>query len=184
MVRPHLKHYQVVGRESPSDKNSNPTVFKFEVFAPNFVVAKSRFWKIMREKNKIKSTHGDVLSCKVVRDRKIAARNYSVDLVYYSQRCGFTQMTKEFRDVSKSGAVSQAYHDLASRHRARYHNVEVLGVKSIANHQCRRLSIIQFHKDKLSFPLLHRNVKAARKDRAIFVKNASGINGSVHFQAF
>ena len=169
-MRPHLKHYQVVGRETPSEKNANPTVYKFEVFAPNFVVAKSRFWKLMSEKNKVKSTHGDVLSCKVVRDRKIAARNYAVDIAYYSQRCGFTHMVKEFRDVSKAGAVSQAYHDLASRHRARYHNVEVLGVKSIPNHEVQTASVSQFSKPKLSFPLLHRKTKASRKDRAIFVK--------------
>ncbi len=170
MVRPHLKHYQVIGREQPSEKNPSPTAYKYEVFAPNFVVAKSRFWKIMNDKNKIKSTNGDTLSVKVVKDSKIAARNYAVDIVYYSQRCGFTHMSKEFRDVSKAGAVSQAYHDLASRHRARYLNVEVLGVKSIPNHECRRLNIIQFHKAKLSFPLLHRGIKSARKDRAIFVK--------------
>ena len=173
MVRPHLKHYQVVGREQPSEKNANPTVYKYEVFAPNFVVAKSRFWKIMNEKNKIKSTHGDVLSCKVVKGRKLAARNYSVDLVYYSQKCGYTHMTKEFRDVSKSGAVSQAYNDLASKHRARYPNIEVLGVKSIPNHETRRLFIQQFHSPKLSFPLVQQRSKAPRKDRAIFVRKNS-----------
>jgi large subunit ribosomal protein L18Ae len=173
MVRPFLKHYCVVGRESPSEKNPNPTAYKFEVFAPNFVVAKSRFWKLMSEKNKIKSTHGDVLSCKVVRDRKIAARNYSVEISYYSQRCGFTTMTKEFRDVSKAGAVSKAYHDLASRHRARYHNIEVLGVKNIPDHEVRRNSIKQFHGGDVSFPLLQRTKKASRKNRAIFVKKGA-----------
>ncbi|KPA84603.1 putative 60S ribosomal protein L18a [Leptomonas pyrrhocoris] len=170
MVKPHLHHYQVVGRESPSEKTPEPTVYKFEVFAPNFVVAKSRFWRMMKIKNKVKATHGDVLSCKVVKDAKLAARNYVVDIAYYSQRCGYTRMVKEFRDVSKSGAVSQAYHDLASRHRARYHNIEVLEVKSIPDHEVKHLNISQYHVPNLSFPLLQRRVKAARKDRAIFVK--------------
>ncbi|KAG8340749.1 putative Ribosomal proteins 50S L18Ae 60S L20 60S L18A [Trypanosoma vivax] len=170
MVKPHLRHYCVVGRETPSEKNPEPTVYKYEVFAPNFVVAKSRFWRMMREKNKVKSTHGDVLSCKVVRDKKLAARNYSVDIAYYSQRCGYTHMVKEFRDVCKAGAVCQAYHDLASRHRARYHNIDVLGVKSIPNHEVRRANVAQFHDSKLSFPLLQRRVKGPRKDRVIFVK--------------
>ena len=170
MVRPFLKQYQVIGRAQPTEKESDPVVYKYTVYAPNFVVAKSRFWKIMKEKNKIKQTHGDFISCKVCRDKKIAARNYAVDICYYSQRCGYTQMSKEFRDVSKAGAVSQAYHDLASRHRARYPNIEVLGVKSIPNHECKRPYVIQFHKNKLSFPLLHRNAKVSRRDRAIFVK--------------
>ncbi|SCU73079.1 Ribosomal L18ae/LX protein domain containing protein, putative [Trypanosoma equiperdum] len=82
-------------------------------------------------------------------------------------------MVKEFRDVCKAGAVSQAYNDLASRHRARYHNIEVLGVKSIPNHEVRRLNVAQFHPHNLSFPLLQRRVKAPRKDRVIFVKKNS-----------
>ena len=167
-MRPHLKHYQVVGRATPTAEEPNPTVYKFEVFAPNFVVAKSRFWTLMRDKNKVKPTKGDVLSCKVVKDRKIAARNYSVDCVYYSQKCGYTQMTKEFRDVSRAGAVSQAYNDLASKHRARYHNVDVLGVKSIPDSECRRAYTIQFQNAKLAFPLIRRRVQPNRKDRVIF----------------
>ena len=173
MVRPHLKHYQIVGREQPSEKVANPTAFKLEVFAPNYVVAKSRFWKLMNDKNKVKSTHGDILSCKVVKDKKIAARNYSINLVYYSQLCGYTYMTKEFRDVSKAGAVSQAYNDLASRHRARYHNIEILAVKSISNENCRRAFVTQFHKEGLSFPILQKKEKVARKERAIFVKKGT-----------
>ena len=173
MVRPHLKHYCVVGREQPSEKNQNPTAYKFEVFAPNFVVAKSRFWKLMSEKNKIKATHGDILQCRVVRDSKINARNYSINLVYYSQRCGYTYMTKEFRDISKAGAVSQAYNDLASRHRARYHNIEILSVKSIGSEHVRRAFVQQFNKSNLAFPILHRRAKVARKERAIFVKKGT-----------
>ena len=103
-----------------------------------------------------------------VKDRKIAARNYSVDIAYYSQACGYTQMTKEFRDVSRAGAVSQAYNDLASKHRARYQSIDVLGVKSIEGSTCRRPFVAQFNDPKLKFPLFHRRVQPNRKDRAIF----------------
>ncbi|CAD2214627.1 large subunit ribosomal protein L18Ae [Angomonas deanei] len=171
MVKPHLRHYEVVGRESPSEKNPEPTVYKFEVFAPNYVVAKSRFWRMMRIKNKVKSTHGDVLACRRIRDSKLAARNYAVDIAYYSQRCGYTHMLKLFRDVSKSGAVSQAYNDLASRHRARYHNVELLSVKSVSNKDAPKLA--QFHKENISFPLLQRINKASRKERVVIKKKNS-----------
>ena len=171
-MRPFVKHYSVVGRETPSTATPNPTVYKYEVFAQNTVVAKSRFWRLMREKNKVKSTGGDVLSCTQVRDRKIAARNYSIDLCYYSQKVGFTTMTKEFRDVSKTGAVSQALNDLASRHRARFHNIEIMSVKSIANADCKRPFIQQFHDQKLSFPHMKQR-KSCQKKRAIFVQKNS-----------
>merc|ERR1712093_85697 len=96
-----------------------------------------------------------ILSCKVVKDKKIAARNYSVNVAYYSQACGYTQMTKQFRDVSRAGAVCQAYNDLASKHRARYANIDVVGVK-------------RFDNNKLAFPLFHRRLQPNRADRAIF----------------
>ena len=172
-MRPHLKHYQVVGRATPSEKEQKPTVYKFEVFAPNFVVAKSKFWKLMRDKYKVKATSGDILSCRVVRDKTIAARNYSVNMVYYSQKCGYTQLTKQFRDVSKAGAVSKAYNDLASRHRAKYVNVEVLSVKSVENKDVIRPFVAQFTKPRVAFPLLNRRVQPSRKERSIFVSKAS-----------
>ena len=170
MVKPYLKHFQVIGRETPNDKQPNPTVYKFEVFAPNFVVAKSRFWRCMRDHHGIKSTKGDVLSVKIVKDKKLAARNYAVDLVYYSQRCGYTHMVKEFRDVCKAGAVCAAYSDLASKHRARADTIEILGVKSVPNSAVRKQYNRQFHSTKLSFPALQRRKKSVRKERAIFVK--------------
>ena len=167
-MRPHLKHYCVVGRATPSESEANPTVYKFEVFAPNFVVAKSKFWTLMRDKNKVKATKGDILSCKVVKDKKIAARNYSVNVAYYSQACGYTQMTKQFRDVSRAGAVCQAYNDLASKHRARYANIDVVGVKSVDYNSVVRPFVQQFDNNKLAFPLFHRRVQPNRADRAIF----------------
>jgi len=79
-------------------------------------------------------------------------------------------MMKEFRGVSKSGAVCQAYSDLASRHRARSDTIEVLGVKSIPNSECKRAFVKQFHSTKLSFPAVQRRTKGPpRKDRAIIV---------------
>ena len=173
MVRPFLKHFQVVGRETPTPKNPCPTVYKYEVFAPNFVVAQSRFWKLMRERNKVKQVNGDILSCTTVKDKKIKARTYNVDMVYYSQRCGYTHMSKEYRDVSKAGAVSQAYNDLASRHRARYHNIDIAAVKSIAAKDVKRVAIRQYLNKNLSFPLMRKGAaagKTVRKNRAIFVK--------------
>jgi len=104
-----------------------------------------------------------------VRDKKIAARNYAVSLVYYSQKCGYTAMVKEFRDVSKAGAVSRAHHEMAAKHRARFANIEVLGVKSVPDYETKSAFVKQFHDPKLAFPLLQKRAKSVqRKDRVIF----------------
>ncbi len=39
-----LKHYQVVGRKTPTEADPTPGLFRMHLFAPNTVVAKSRFW--------------------------------------------------------------------------------------------------------------------------------------------
>ena len=39
-----LQEYQVVGRHLPTEQDPSPKIFRMRFFAPNEVVAKSRFW--------------------------------------------------------------------------------------------------------------------------------------------
>jgi len=39
-----MRQYQVAGRRAPKDKLDHPTIFRMNVFAPNGIVARSRFW--------------------------------------------------------------------------------------------------------------------------------------------
>ena len=43
-----LQEYQVVGRHLPTDSDPNPKIYRMRIFAPNEVVAKSRFWYFLR----------------------------------------------------------------------------------------------------------------------------------------
>ena len=43
-----VRQYLVVGREHPSEKDPNPTLFRIRVFAPNPVLAKTKFWYFMK----------------------------------------------------------------------------------------------------------------------------------------
>ena len=40
--------YQVVGRHLPTDNEPVPKIYRMRIFAPNEVVAKSRFWYFLR----------------------------------------------------------------------------------------------------------------------------------------
>ena len=40
--------YQVVGRHLPTEQDPNPKIYRMRIFAPNEVVAKSRFWYFLR----------------------------------------------------------------------------------------------------------------------------------------
>jgi Ribosomal proteins 50S-L18Ae/60S-L20/60S-L18A len=43
-----LHEYQVVGRHLPTDADPTPKIYRMRIFAPNEVVAKSRFWYFLR----------------------------------------------------------------------------------------------------------------------------------------
>lgn len=43
-----LIEYQIVGRHLPTDSEPTPKIFRMRIFAPNEVVAKSRFWYFLR----------------------------------------------------------------------------------------------------------------------------------------
>jgi large subunit ribosomal protein L18Ae len=44
MTKTILKEYHVVGRKVPTTADPSPQIFRMRIFAPNEVIAKSRFW--------------------------------------------------------------------------------------------------------------------------------------------
>ena len=57
-----LQEYQVIGRHLPSDTNPAPKLYRMRIFAPNDVVAKSRFWYFLSKLRKVKKTNGEIVS--------------------------------------------------------------------------------------------------------------------------
>lgn len=43
-----LVEYQIVGRHLPTESDPTPKIYRMRIFAPNEVVAKSRFWYFLR----------------------------------------------------------------------------------------------------------------------------------------
>lgn len=58
--------YQVIGRYLPSETNPTPKLYRMRVFAPNDIVAKSRFWYFLGRLRKIKKANGEIVSLNVV----------------------------------------------------------------------------------------------------------------------
>jgi len=56
--------------------------------------------------------------------RPLKVKNFGIWLRYDS-RSGTHNMYKEFRELSRVGAVEALYQDLAARHRARFRSVHV-----------------------------------------------------------
>jgi len=56
-----MRLYQVVGRKAPTKTDENPPAYRMKLFAPNVVMAKSRFWYFMHQMRKMKKTTGEIL---------------------------------------------------------------------------------------------------------------------------
>ena len=63
-----LQEYQVIGRHLPSEANPAPKLYRMRIFAPNDVVAKSRFWYFLGKLRKIKKANGEIISLNQVRE--------------------------------------------------------------------------------------------------------------------
>ena len=57
-----LTEYQVIGRYLPSEANPTPKLYRMRTFAPNDVVAKSRFWYFLMKLKKVKKANGEIVS--------------------------------------------------------------------------------------------------------------------------
>jgi hypothetical protein len=61
-----LRQYEIIGRHYPTKKVHQPKVFKMRLFAPNAVVARSRFNYYLTRLNKVKKSHCQVLKVEQV----------------------------------------------------------------------------------------------------------------------
>jgi large subunit ribosomal protein L18Ae len=61
-----LIEYQVIGRHLPTEANPTPKLYRMRIFAPNTVVAKSRFWYFLTKLKKVKKANGEIISLNVV----------------------------------------------------------------------------------------------------------------------
>jgi large subunit ribosomal protein L18Ae len=62
-----LHEYQVIGRRLPTEKEPVPRLFRMRLFAPNEIVAKSRYWYFLKKVSKVKKTSGEIVAVNEVR---------------------------------------------------------------------------------------------------------------------
>ncbi|XP_011845447.1 PREDICTED: 60S ribosomal protein L18a isoform X1 [Mandrillus leucophaeus] len=160
-----LREYKVVGRCLPTPKCHTPPLYRMRIFAPNHVVAKSRFWYFVSQLKKMKKSSGEIVYCGQVFEKSpLRVKNFGIWLRYDS-RSGTHNMYREYRDLTTAGAVTQCYRDMGARHRARAHSIQIMKVEEIAASKCRRPAVKQFHDSKIKFPLPHRVLRRQHKPR-------------------
>ncbi|EPS27971.1 hypothetical protein PDE_02916 [Penicillium oxalicum 114-2] len=159
-----LNEYQVIGRHLPTEANPTPKLYRMRIFAPNTVVAKSRFWYFMASLRKLKKANGEIVSLNTITEKRpLKVKNFGIWLRYNS-RSGTHNMYKEFREMSRTEAVEALYQDMAARHRARFGSIHILKVVEVTdNDSIRRPYIKQLLTKDLKFPLPHRSANPGKK---------------------
>merc|ERR1712198_134719 len=155
-ARGTLKEYKIVGRRLPTDKERVPPLYQMRIFAPDRIVAKSRYWYFVGMLKKMKKGTGEIVSVQQVNEKKpLCIKNIGIWLRYVS-RSGQHNMYREYRDLTTCGAVTQCYRDMGARHRARASSIQIMRVERLLASKTRRPNIKQFHDSKIRFPLTHR----------------------------
>merc|ERR1719362_764857 len=108
------------------------------IFAPDMIVAKSRFWYFLRQLRKFKKTTGEIVSVEEIKERKpMQIKNFGIWLRY----------------DSRSGT-----HNM---YRARAHAIQIIRCEAVAANKTRRPLVQQMHDSKIKFPLPCRVQKQA-----------------------
>merc|ERR1711916_103004 len=68
-----LFQYEIIGRKLPSAQDPKPKLYKMTIFAPNEVVAKSRFWYFLPQLKKMKKTTGQIVNIQNIRTDVVAS---------------------------------------------------------------------------------------------------------------
>ncbi|KAG4304978.1 hypothetical protein PORY_001653 [Pneumocystis oryctolagi] len=173
-IRPRLTEYQIIGRRYPNEKEPTPKLYRMRIFAPNTVVAKSRFWYFLKKLRKIKKTTGEIVSLNAIHERRPSKiKNFGIWLRFDS-RSGTHNMYKEYREASRTAAVEALYRDMASRHRSRFRSIHILRVVELEKvSDIKRPYIRQFINSKIKFPLPHRYPKSFIKKKLFMAKRPS-----------
>ncbi|CDR47151.1 CYFA0S29e00936g1_1 [Cyberlindnera fabianii] len=160
-----LNEYQVIGRRLPTESVPEPKLYRMRVFAPNVVVAKSRYWYFLQKLHKVKRASGEIVSVNIISEaHPTKVKNFGL-WIRYDSRSGTHNLYKEFRDVTRVGAVETMYQDLAARHRARFRSIHILKVVELEKtDDVKRQYVKQFLSKDLKFPLPHR----VQKTKAIY----------------
>jgi len=70
-----FQEYQIIGRHLPSEAKPDPKIYRMRIFAPNEVVAKSRFWYFLGKLRKIKKANGEIVSVNQVGGKQCGGGN-------------------------------------------------------------------------------------------------------------
>ena len=127
-----MNQYTVLGRKRPDEHNPNPEVYKMTIFAPNEVVAESRFWYHINELQKVKKAHGQTIAVQQVKEDETTVKNFGINL-RYRDAIGHHNMYREVRETSAARAMQQIFSEMAGQYHIRYQDIQIIKFAVVDN---------------------------------------------------
>lgn len=162
MTTPQTKEYRVHGSALPTTENPAPQVFVATIYTKNHVFAKTKFFKILEKKHKIKASRGMIINCEeVVESLAGDLQNFGVTFVYRSKR-GIHNSYKECRALNRCGAVDYVLREVSGRHGLKRADVNIISVQALALDELKRSKTMEFASEDVEFPVFRRMVNTKR----------------------
>jgi hypothetical protein len=106
--------YQVIGRHLPTEDEPTPKLYRMRIFAPNEVVAKSRFWYYLRKLKKVKKANGEIVAVTKVSFECCSSRRFTnetsyilpISLLHVRMSAFFLTIRSQRRSLSKSRTLA------------------------------------------------------------------------------
>jgi large subunit ribosomal protein L18Ae len=161
-----LKNFEVVARPLPTAAVPNPAAIRVQVFAPDEVIAKSKFWTVARRIARLKKSHGEVLAVQqVIEPEPTRVKNYGIWLTFRSTRATHN-IYKEYRDTTTEGAVLQLYQEMAGTHNVKSDAISIIRIAEIASDDVVHPTIKQFTHDGIKYPITKQLIRPAHPSQA------------------
>ena len=145
--------FKIQGSKKPSTQDPNPQLFVANIFAPNSVVAESKFWRIMNKQYKIKQSNGIVARNEVVeQDNDYVVKNYGIRFTYRT-RTGLLNGYKEVRHINKTLAVESLFNEFGSKHKLNQDEFNIVEIKQLNDNEVTKTKILNYVGKDVKFPI-------------------------------
>merc|ERR1711894_825589 len=173
-MRINIKEFKIIGCRTPSEENPQPQLFFANIFAPSRLIARSKFNKLMRTQQKIKSSSILIASIEEIapESEKIEVETYGINFKYQSIK-GVHNMYKEVRAISRPDAVATLHQIMAGTHHAKSSMIEIIELRTLTEEEMKRSKSIEYQKKGIEVPVFkkvsrNRRVTVAPKYAKVF----------------
>lgn len=152
-----INEFKIQGSKKPTQQDPNPQLFVANIFAPNSVIAESKFWKILNKQYKIKQSNGMIARNEIVeQDNDYTVKNYGIRFTYRT-RTGLLNGYKEIRHINRVLAVESLFNEFGSKHKLNQDEFNIVEIKQLSDEEVTKAKILSYVGKDVKFPIFFKD---------------------------